>query len=416
MKTFQSATRAKDTRQNCEQNSSASTTAQCKGFSAKTSFPIQRKPGKGNLPSELKTGIESLSGMNMDDVRVHYNSAKPSSLQALAYTQGSDIHIAPGQEKHLAHEAWHVVQQRQGRVQANKQLDGVPINDNAGLEREADAQGAKAKNYRSANAQGGHSVTSDSTAVQTKKASASEGTVQRQEHLATGLKKKDAVDRFASKSKARISGDKNPSGKAKQWAKLTNQQRADKLVKYANAELKKAKVPPLKAAVHSDTEAQPSFRYQTWDMQLVGDMSRTDQPYVEWLIDTVYHESRHAEQNFRMARIKAGEGKTATEIATDLSLPADIAKAAVKRPLKAQSKVSKALHSKKYNERQEKKMQEGDSWYQSIWGTGRVERTDVLNNINTGDNYNKYLALPEEVDAYTVGPMAKDRFKELMKW
>lgn len=32
------------------------------------------------------------------------------------YSQGTDIHIGPGQEKHLPHEAWHVVQQKQGRV------------------------------------------------------------------------------------------------------------------------------------------------------------------------------------------------------------------------------------------------------------------------------------------------------------
>ena len=39
-------------------------------------------------------------------------------MQARAYTQGSEIYMAPGQERHLAHEAWHVVQQKQGRVQA----------------------------------------------------------------------------------------------------------------------------------------------------------------------------------------------------------------------------------------------------------------------------------------------------------
>ena len=41
-----------------------------------------------------------------------------SGIEAKAFTQGTDIHLAPGQEKHLAHEAWHVVQQKQGRVQA----------------------------------------------------------------------------------------------------------------------------------------------------------------------------------------------------------------------------------------------------------------------------------------------------------
>ncbi|WP_082694665.1 eCIS core domain-containing protein [Rheinheimera sp. EpRS3] len=98
------------------------------------------------MPDQLKSGIESLSGYVMDDVKVHYNSAKPAQMQAHAYAQGSDIHIAPGQEQHLPHEAWHVVQQKQGRVQATTQLKGEAINDDPGLEHEADVMGAKALN------------------------------------------------------------------------------------------------------------------------------------------------------------------------------------------------------------------------------------------------------------------------------
>lgn len=99
----------------------------------------------GGLPSRLKSGIESLSGMNMDHVRVNLNSDRPARLQAHAYAQGSDIHIAPGQERHLPHEAWHVVQQMQGRVKPTMQLKhGVPVNDDAGLESEADRMGAQA--------------------------------------------------------------------------------------------------------------------------------------------------------------------------------------------------------------------------------------------------------------------------------
>jgi len=52
----------------------------------------------------------------MDHVQVHRNSSKPAQLNAHAFAQGSDIHLAPGQEQHLPHEAWHVVQQAQGRV------------------------------------------------------------------------------------------------------------------------------------------------------------------------------------------------------------------------------------------------------------------------------------------------------------
>lgn len=106
---------------------------------------LQKSENKTGLPDNLKTGVEHLSGHSMDDVKVHYNSGKPAQLQAHAYAQGSDIHLAPGQEKHLPHEAWHVVQQKQGRVQPTTQLKGTtPINDDAGLEQEADTMGRKA--------------------------------------------------------------------------------------------------------------------------------------------------------------------------------------------------------------------------------------------------------------------------------
>ena len=110
--------------------------------------PIQMKPKNNTgLPDKLKAGVEGLAGMDMSDVRVHYNSDRPAQVGALAYTQGRDIHVASGQEKHLAHEAWHVVQQAQGRVQPTMQLQGVKVNDNPVLEHEADVMGAKAHNY-----------------------------------------------------------------------------------------------------------------------------------------------------------------------------------------------------------------------------------------------------------------------------
>ena len=96
------------------------------------------------LPDSLKAGIEQLSGTSMDDVKVHYNSAKPAQLNALAYAQGSNIHLSPGQEKHLPHEAWHIVQQKQGKVKPTMQAKGVSINDDQALEHEADVMGAQA--------------------------------------------------------------------------------------------------------------------------------------------------------------------------------------------------------------------------------------------------------------------------------
>ncbi|WP_199295679.1 DUF4157 domain-containing protein [Trichocoleus sp. FACHB-591] len=99
--------------------------------------------GNNSLPSNMKARIERLCGISMDGVKVHYNSAQPIQMLARAYTQGDDIYIGPGQEKYLPHEAWHVVQQKQGRVRGTIHLQGLPINDEPWLEREADNMAAR---------------------------------------------------------------------------------------------------------------------------------------------------------------------------------------------------------------------------------------------------------------------------------
>jgi hypothetical protein len=124
-------------------------TAQQKGNSKEGEIPpIRTKENRTGMPDHLKAGIENLSGVSMDDLRVHYNSSKPAHLEALAYAQGTDIHVGPGQEQHLPHEAWHVAQQKQGRVKPTMQAQGVSINDDEGLEHEADVMGAKAMQMR----------------------------------------------------------------------------------------------------------------------------------------------------------------------------------------------------------------------------------------------------------------------------
>ena len=112
--------------------------------------PPPRPSMGGGLPAQLKSGIEALSGVSMDGVRVHRNSSRPATVQARAYAQGKDIHLAPGQDHQLPHEAWHVVQQAKGRVRATGSLTGgTPVNDDPSLEREADVMGARAMRSRS---------------------------------------------------------------------------------------------------------------------------------------------------------------------------------------------------------------------------------------------------------------------------
>ena len=112
-------------------------------FSTQPQITLKGKV-KARLPEQLKTSLERLSGYAMDDVRVHYNSSKPAQIGALAYTKGLNIYISPGQEKYLPHEAWHVVQQKQGRVKATTQFNNFSGNNDFELEQEADLMGHKA--------------------------------------------------------------------------------------------------------------------------------------------------------------------------------------------------------------------------------------------------------------------------------
>ncbi len=103
-------------------------------------------PNRTGMPDGLKAAVEHLSGRAMDDVRVHHGSGAAAQLQAHAFARGGDIHIGPGQGRHLAHEVWHVVRQKQGRVRPERVLPGgVAVNDSPALEAEADHMGAAAE-------------------------------------------------------------------------------------------------------------------------------------------------------------------------------------------------------------------------------------------------------------------------------
>lgn len=91
-------------------------------------------PGTAALPDRLRNGLERLSGLDLSGVRVHYNSDGPARLNALAFTQGQHIHVGPGQEGHLPHEGWHVVQQATRRIRPSLRAEGVGVNADRTLE------------------------------------------------------------------------------------------------------------------------------------------------------------------------------------------------------------------------------------------------------------------------------------------
>ncbi|MBP3966474.1 DUF4157 domain-containing protein [Paenibacillus lignilyticus] len=114
----------------------------------------QRQQGK--LPASVQQKMEAALQTNMSDVRVHENSSSAREVGALAYTQGSDVHFAPGQfqpdtqegQELIGHELQHVVQQRKGRIEPTLSVAGMPVNDDPALEQEADDMGKKAASQK----------------------------------------------------------------------------------------------------------------------------------------------------------------------------------------------------------------------------------------------------------------------------
>lgn len=111
---------------------------------------IQRKTENNTgIPDAVKQRMEESFGTDFSSVRVHPDSGKAPEVGALAYTQGTDIHFAPGQfnpgtsagQQLLGHELTHVVQQAEGRVSPTTEIGGMAVNDAAALESEADALG-----------------------------------------------------------------------------------------------------------------------------------------------------------------------------------------------------------------------------------------------------------------------------------
>jgi hypothetical protein len=244
----------------------------------------------------------------------------------------------------------------------------------------------------------------------------------------TGIESQVAIDRFVAAGHA-IQTD---------WTTLTPQQRAGRFGAAANAELTQIRVPTAAVALAASLGAAAGeLDFPTWTLKLgtaaFSAASVTDAT-AGAMANTVYHETRHAEQWHRMARVRAGAGVTAADIATQMGIPARVATSAAGQPLSGRGQEAA----------------EGDAWYQSVYGTGSAARRTILQNVLrlaaasqqaqaaydrvnadlavtpaakqaartawvTAYNalqpaYGAYRALPEEADAFRAGDAAGAAF------
>lgn len=129
-----------------------------------TPMPAQIATGGGAaLDAPVQAKMEGAFGADFANVRVHADSRDATAFGAEAFAYGDDVHFAPGRyqpgseagQELLGHELTHVVQQRAGRVAASAQARGIGINQDAGLEAEADRCGALAARGESVSLGGG---------------------------------------------------------------------------------------------------------------------------------------------------------------------------------------------------------------------------------------------------------------------
>src|ERR1700761_1546054 len=139
-------------------------------------------------------------------------------------------------------------------------------------------------------------------------------------------------------------GAESQTGVIDRWQQLTVDQRIAELIRLVNTHLEHANVPQV-APNPQDTLNSGEFNFPDWTMIVGRQAMAVEQPDVAQatdLVDTIYHEARHAEQWFRIAQLrclqrqagnpKATDDQITRAVARELGIPKLIADEAIKAP------------------------------------------------------------------------------------
>ena len=225
------------------------------------------------------------------------------------------------------------------------------------------------------------------------------------------------------------------AGVINRWQELTVDQRIAELIRLVNTHLSNAGVPAV-APDPQDTHNSGQFHFPAWTMIVGRKAMAVEQPDLaesKDLVDTIYHEARHAEQWFRMAQLrclqrrrsnpKATDAQTAQAVATELGIPKNIADEAVKPSPFALGSMDALV---------------AQGWFDSVYGSSSTRRDDILTELRKSDEaldaakklqadhpspahqkavdhaqersdraVGRYETLPEEVDAFVAGELSQ---------
>jgi uncharacterized Zn-binding protein involved in type VI secretion len=158
----------------------------------------------------------------------------------------------------------------------------------------------------------------------------------------------------------------------KEWPKLTPAQRQTRLEDIANRPFAASGVP----RIHVDPENQPGPDYAHMSIKSFGlavDKNTLDKPGAlsdgdaKKFANASFHEARHAEQWYLIARKMAGDGTKPADIQKITGLPSNIVSDAAKKPL-AKNAPERAC---------------ANALYESVYGSGAANRSQVLKQLKT---------------------------------
>lgn len=223
----------------------------------------------------------------------------------------------------------------------------------------------------------------------------------------------------------------------KQWVTKSPVERAFEIQARINDSLQKAGIPKnVGVAPSSKVKGyNATFNFDSWTVSISHDVLNNpaiSPADIAKLADSAYHEARHAEQWWLMARLLGTGEKDAAVLARKLGIPQDVAEAAIRTPLAPGTEEYRAA----------------SRWYQSVYGSGKARRDELLREgglldqaraardakqkayedlVSDGapramrdqalrewndayrawsDRYQEYRNLPEEQDAWLIGSRA----------
>jgi hypothetical protein len=172
------------------------------------------------------------------------------------------------------------------------------------------------------------------------------------------------------------------TGVIDRWQQLSVDQRLAELIRLVNTHLGHAKV-PLVTPNPQDTLDSGQFNFPDWTM-IVGKramaIEQPDLAQAKDLVDTIYHEARHAEQWFRIAQLrglqrrsgnpKATDDQLAKAVAKELGIPKNIADEAVKPPTFALGSMDALI---------------AQGWFDSVYGSASARRDKILTELDNAE-------------------------------